>query len=314
MQPSSINAGTAAPISTTQRRRPPRNREALVGWLFLVPEFVGVAVFGLFPLLFSLFLSFCDWNMVGGLSAIHYSGLDNFKAMLHDSKVIAGLKNNVLYTLYTVPISMALALLAAVIIHSKVYFQSYFKVTFFIPYISSIIALSAVWSALFHPSLGPVNRLLTAIGVANPPKWLADTHYSLTSIIIIMIWAGIGYQIIIFLAGLSNIPQDLYEAADIDGANERQKFIRITLPLLGPTISFLVITLIMSSFKVFDPIAFLTQGGPNQSSTVLVYRIYEEGFQNFRMGYASAISWLLFLIVACVTFLTWKIQNKTTHY
>ncbi|WNR46079.1 carbohydrate ABC transporter permease [Paenibacillus roseipurpureus] len=287
-----------------------KRKEFVVGWLFLAPEFVGLMILSVFPIVFSLYLSFCEWNLVGGLSSIHFIGIDNFVAMLEDEKIHMALKNNLIFTLFTVPIGIFLALILAVFVHSKVYGKEYFKVAFFIPYISSIIALGAVWSALFHPSQGPINQFLLRVGVENPPKWLADSHYSLVAIIIIAIWAAIGYKMIIFIAGLSNIPDELYEAANIDGASQTQQFFNITLPLLGPTLSFLFITTLMGSFKVFDLISFLTGGGPNDSSTVLVYRIYEEGFRNFRMGYASAISWLLFLIVGVITMISWKLQNK----
>jgi len=285
-------------------------KEMLAGWLFLAPEFLGMLFLYVFPVGFSLYLSFCDWNLVGGLSSIKFIGLDNFVAMFEDKKVLMSLKNNLIYTVFTVPIGMALSLLLAVVIHTRVFFQSYFKVAFFIPYISSIIAVGAVWSALYHPSQGPINQFLMRLGISDPPKWLADTTYSLPSIIIIAIWAGIGYQIIIYLAGLTNIPDDVYEAASIDGASSTQQFFKITMPLLTPTTSFLFITLLIGSFKVFDLVAFLTAGGPNDSSTVLVYRIFEEGFRNYKMGYASALSWLLFAIVGLVTLITWKFQNK----
>ncbi|MCZ8520472.1 MULTISPECIES: carbohydrate ABC transporter permease [Paenibacillus] len=291
-----------------------RRKETLTGWLFLGPELIGILVLYVFPVFFSLYLSLCDWNLVGGLSAMKFIGLGNYVNLFQDPKITAALRNNLVYTLLTVPLGMVLALGLAVVIHSKVYLQSYFKVAFFIPYISSIIAVGAVWSALYHPSLGPINQFLTGIGIEEPPMWLADPKYSLLSIAIIAIWAGIGYQIVIYLAGLSGIPDELYEAAEIDGASKLQQFRRITLPLLGPTNSFLFITLLMGSFKVFDLVAFLTGGGPNNASTVIVYRIYEEGFQNFRMGYASAISWLLFAIVGFITFISWQIQKRSVHY
>lgn len=286
-------------------------KEALAGWLFLAPEFIGLILFGVFPILFSLYLSFSDWNLVGGLSTIKFVGLDNFSMLLEDDKFKMSLRNNFVYTLFVVPVGIVLALILSVLIHSKVYGKSYFKIAFFIPYISSIVALGAVWSALYHPSQGPINQMLMKLGIQDPPKWLADTQFSLYAIIIIAIWAAIGYKIVIFIAGLTNIPDDLYEAASIDGATSRQQFFRITIPLLGPTTSFLLITTLMSSFKVFDLIAFLTGGGPNNSSTVLVFRIYEEGFRNFRMGYASAISWVLFLVVGVLTIATWKFQNQS---
>lgn len=288
-------------------------KEALAGWLFLSPVYLCILILGVFPVLFSLFLSFCQWNLVGGLSSIKVIGLDNFKLLFEDDKFYMALKNNLTYTAITVPIGLVLALILSVLIHTRVFGQSYFKIAFFIPYISSITALGAIWSALYHPSLGPINQFLLHMGVTNPPKWLADTHYSLTSIMIIAIWAALGYQMIIFIAGLTNIPDELYEAANMDGASSFQQFFRITLPLLAPTTSFLFITTLMSSFKVFDLIAFLTGGGPNDSSTVLVYRIYEEGFQNFRMGYASAISWVLFLVIGVVTLITYRLQKHSAY-
>ncbi|SDC27918.1 multiple sugar transport system permease protein [Paenibacillus sp. UNCCL117] len=303
-----------APVGRRRHFWNNERKETLAGWLFLAPEFIGIVFLYVFPVFFSLYLSLSDWNLVGGLSSIKFVGLDNFVKLFQDEKVMLALKNNFIYTLLTVPIGMILALILAVIIHSKVYLQSYFKVAFFIPYISSIIALGAVWSALYHPSQGPINQFLISIGITEPPNWLADTKFSLISIIIIAVWAGIGYQIVIYLAGLTNIPEELYEAAGIDGASPLQQFKSITMPLLGPTTSFLFITLLMSSFKVFDLVAFLTNGGPNDSSTVIVYRIYEEGFRNFKMGYASAISWLLFAIVGIVTFISWQLQKRKIHY
>ncbi|MEF2246793.1 MULTISPECIES: carbohydrate ABC transporter permease [unclassified Paenibacillus] len=289
----------------------PKRKEALIGWLFLAPEIIGMLLLNVFALLFSLYLSFSSWDLLSGISGIKFNGFANYvKMFTDDPTIMTALKNNLLYTFLTVPIPIAIALVLAVVIHSKVHFKDYFKVTFFIPYISSIIAVAAVWSALFHPSLGPINQFLMDIGISSPPKWLVDPKTSLLSIAIITSWAGLGYTIIIFLAGLTNISEELYEAAEIDGATTLQKFFKITVPLLRPTIFFLFITMLIGSFKVFDIIAFLTEGGPNNSSSVLVYRIYEEGFKNYNMGYASAISWLLFAIIGLVTALTWKMNKE----
>lgn len=287
-----------------------KRKEAIVGWLFLTPEIIGMLFLYVLPLIFTIFLSFSEWNLIGGFSEIRFTGLENFVQMLNDERVFLALKNNLIYTAMVVPITMTIALVLAAVINSKVYFQSFFKVAFFIPYISSIIAVGAVWRALYHPSQGPINQLLMSIGVTDPPGWLAEMSTSLLAIIIISIWTQIGYVVVIYLAGLSNIPKEVYEAADIDGASGLQKFFKITLPLLKPTHIFLAITLLITSFKVFDLIKFLTDGGPNNSSTVLVYLIYQEGFQRFNMGYASAISLLLFAVVATLTFITWKVQNR----
>ncbi|MFB9326539.1 carbohydrate ABC transporter permease [Paenibacillus aurantiacus] len=295
------------------RRRPfwtNRRKEAAIGIAFAAPEFLGIVLLGVFPLFFSLYLSFTEWNLVGGLKAIRFVGLDNYAALFHDKTFYLTLKNNLIYSVITVPVSMFIGFVFAVLIHSKVYLRDYFKVVFFIPYIATTVAVATVFSALFHPSSGPVNNLLMSLGIADPPRWLGSTDYALWAIIIVAVWQGIGYNIVIYLAGLTTIPEDLYEAAEIDGASWLQRFYRITLPMLGPTTFFLSITAIVASFKVFDLVAFLTEGGPNNSTNVLVYYIFEEGFQNFRMGYASALSWMLFLIIAVVTAVTWKAQKK----
>ena len=288
----------------------PRRKEALIGWLFLAPEIIGMLLLNVFALGFSLYLSFTSWDLLSGVSGIKFLGIDNYIKMFQDPTIIKALKNNLMYTVMTVPIPMAIALILAVLIHNKVFWKDYFKVVFFIPYISSIIAIAAVWSALYHPSLGPINQFLMDIGISNPPKWLVDPNTSLIAIAIITSWAGLGYTIIIYLAGLTGISNELYEAAEIDGATSLTKFFKITVPLLRPTTFFLFITMLIGSFKVFDIISYLTEGGPDNSSTVIVFRIYEEGFMNYNMGYASAISWLLFAIIAVITAVTWKFRNE----
>jgi multiple sugar transport system permease protein len=243
-----------------------------------------------------------------------FVGLDNFVFMLQDDKFYKALANNLVFSFVSVPIGLAIALVVAVIIHMKVYWKDVFKVTLFIPYISTTVAVATVWSALFHPSKGPINQWLMQLGIGQPPKWLVDPGFALIAIIIISVWASLGYKIIIYLAGLSNIPNDLYEASEIDGASALKQFWYITVPLLSPTIFFLTITTIIASFKVFDLVKFLTNGGPNDATNVLVFYLYEEGFVNFRMGYASALSWALFTIVALITSLTWFVQKQRLHY
>ncbi|MNJ43430.1 Lactose transport system permease protein LacF [compost metagenome] len=288
----------------------PSKKEAVVGWLFLAPEAIGIITLAIFPLIFSLFLSFTNWNLVGGFAEMKWVGFDNFTRLIDDSKFLKALQNNIFFTAITVPVGLIIAMIMAVIIHTKVYAKDLFKILFFIPYICSTVAVAAVWAALYHPSSGPINRFLMELGMADPPKWLVDSHYAIIAIMVIAIWQALGYQMIIFLAGLTQISEELYESAEIDGASGIQQFKSITLPLLAPTTLFLTITTIISSFKVFDLIKFLTDGGPNDASTVIVYRIYEEGFINFNMGYASAMSWILFLLVIAVTSITWIVQAR----
>lgn len=202
----------------------PKRKEALIGWLFLAPEIVGMLLLNVFALGFSLYLSLSDWDMLSGVQGIEFTGFDNYIKMFHDPTIIQAIKNNLIYMVLTVPIPIAIALVLSVLIHNSVFFKSYFKVAFFIPYISSIIAVAAVWSALFHPSLGPINQFLMDLGISNPPKWLVDPKTSLLAISIISSWAGLGYTIIIYMAGLTNISNEIYEAADIDGASAIKKF------------------------------------------------------------------------------------------
>ncbi|NMM52107.1 carbohydrate ABC transporter permease [Paenibacillus aquistagni] len=297
-------------VSRKKKFWTPQRKEALIGWLFLMPEIVGMLLLNVFALGFSLYLSFTSWDLLSGLSGIKFSGLQNYIHLFQDPTIWKALRNNLFFTVLTVPVPIAVALVLAVVIHSKVYFKDYFKVVFFIPYISSIIAVAAVWSVLFHPSLGPINQILMDLGVSNPPKWLVDPKTSLIAVAMISAWAGLGYTIIIYIAGLSNISNELYEAADIDGATGMKKFFKITIPLLRPTTFFLLITMLIGSFKVFDIISYLTEGGPDNSSTVIVFRIYQEGFINYNMGYASAISWLLFAIIGLITAATWKMRQE----
>ncbi|MFD1907964.1 carbohydrate ABC transporter permease [Paenibacillus rhizoplanae] len=196
-------------------------------------------VIAVFPLLFSLFLSLTEWNLVGGLSAINFVGLDNFVELFKDNRFLLALKNNVLFTVGTVPVTMLLGVVLSALIHKKLYAKTFFsKWLFFVPYICSTVAIAAVWQALYHPSKGPINQILMQIGLSEPPRWLVDTSFSLIAIMIIYVWQLLGYQIIIFLAGMTNIPEELYEAATIDGASGIGQFRRITLPLLGPTTFF----------------------------------------------------------------------------
>ncbi|GJM79457.1 hypothetical protein HMSSN139_19530 [Paenibacillus sp. HMSSN-139] len=212
-------------LGTPRKFWTPRRKEALTGWLFLMPEIVGMIFLNVFALGFSLYLSLSKWDLLSGVKGIEFSGLDNYLKMFHDPTLLQALKNNLIYMVLTVPIPIAIALVLAALIQNSVFFKDYFKVAFFIPYISSIIAIAAVWSALFHPSLGPVNQFLMELGIHQPPKWLVDPKTSLLSIALISSWASLGYTIIIYMAGLTNISNEIYEAAEIDGASALKKFL-----------------------------------------------------------------------------------------
>jgi multiple sugar transport system permease protein len=274
---------------------------------------IGVSVLVLLPILATLILSFADWNFVAGMSGLKWVGIAHFKMLVHDEIFLKSVLNNIIF-LITVPVYMLISMVLAILIDKYVYFKSYFKVAYFMPYISSLVAVAVVWMVLFQPSYGPINEFLKSIGISNPPKWFADPHYALISIMMITIWISIGFNMIIYIAGLQSIPKDLYEAADIDGANGWVKFRRITFPLLSSTSFFLLVTGIISTFKVFDIIAVLTQGGPINSTSMMVWYLYDTAFGNLKFGYASSMSVVLFIFVMLITAGQWAAQKKWVNY
>ncbi len=290
-----------------------KNSETLAGLLFVSPMLIGVTVLVLLPILAIFALSFADWNFVQGWDGLKWIGFDNFGKLLDDHAFIRSVRNNMIFLL-AVPVYMLVSMVLAILIDRYVYWKGFFKVAYFMPYISSIVAVAIVWQVLFQPSYGPINEMLKAIGIANPPKWIADPKFALYSIMMITVWVSIGFNLIIYIAGLQSIPRDLYEAADIDGANAWVKFARITFPLLSPTSFFLLVTGIISSFKVFDIIAVMTQGGPIGSTSMMVWYLYEQAFNNLKIGYASSVSVVLFAFVMIITAGQWIAQKKWVNY
>ncbi|QGH33901.1 ABC transporter permease subunit [Gracilibacillus salitolerans] len=297
----------------TKRKSKIEKSENFVGFLFVSPMLLGISVIVLFPIVATFILAFADWKFVTGIDQLQWVGLDNFIALTSDEKFIKSVINNAIF-IFTVPITMLCALFLAVIIDKNVYLKSYFKVAFFMPYISSVVAIAVVWQVLFHPSQGPINQVLMTFGIENPPTWISDPNFALISLMIIHIWISIGFSLIVYIAGLQSIPKELYEAADIDGANSWYKFRNITFPLISPTSFFLLITGIIASFKVFDLIAVLTEGGPLNSTTMLVWHLYERAFLDLDVGYASAIAVVLFLFVFSITIIQWIGQKKWVNY
>ena len=221
---------------------------------------------------------------------------------------------NLFYSFLGVPISVILALVIAVFLNNRVYMKKLLRAMYFFPYITNGLAVYYVWMLLFQPKNGVINMALNSMGVTNLPQWLISKDWALPALIIINIWATLGYNIIIYIANIQNISADLYEASDIDGATGFQRFRYITFPLLTPSTFFLMTTGIISSFKVFGIVAALTQGGPIRSTTVIAYYAYVTAFRNYDMGYASAMSTLLFLMILLITMIQWKLQKKWVHY
>jgi multiple sugar transport system permease protein len=290
-----------------------QTHETLIAYTFIAPNFIGFAVFTLVPLIFALLLSFMRWD---GANPIQFAGLDNFIRLFNDNIFWLAMRNTVLYTLGVVPLTLICALFLAILLNQKLLGRNFFKSVAFFPYVASLVAVAAVWNFIFSPTLGPVNNLLSAlltIPVENLPRWAADRRWALPTVIFFSVWKNMGYYMVIYLAGLQGVNMDLYEAAHLDGANTRQRFFHVTLPQLAPTTFFIVMMLIISSFKVYDIFINIFAGADNQltnTTRVLVYQIYNTAFRSLEYGYASAMAMILFLMVAGITLIQFRLEKK----
>lgn len=288
-------------------------KDFFTGMGFILPSLLGFLIFTFIPVVISLCLSFTSWNFMEGIEGIKFNGLANYIRLFSDEWFLNSYKNNIIFTAVTVPVLIALGLVMATIINKYIYGGGVVRTMIFIPYIASVVAVCTVWMVLLQPSYGPVNEFFRSIGIANPPGWLADFKWSLPSIMIIYVWQQVGYYSIVFLAGLKGLPEDVYEAAKVDGASSIRQFFSLTVPLISPTTFFLTIMGIIGSFKVFDQISVLTQGGPGSYSSVMAYYVYRTAFDYFEMGYANTLAWALFVLVFIVTLVQWKMQAKFSN-
>lgn len=279
------------------------------GFLFILPSLSGFLFFVVVPVLFSLGISFCEWDYTKGLSGINFNFGINYLEIWKDDWFLVSLKNTILFSLGFVPTVLVLALFISIVIDRYLINKRICQLFFFMPYISNIVAVSIVWIVMLSSS-GPITMLIRSLGIDNPPKWLGNTATALPSIIVMSVWLNLGYLITIYTAALQTIPKDMYEAAEIDGANGLQQLFRITIPMLKPTTFFLLITTIINSFKVFGQVKIMTAGGPGTATSVLVYHIYTSAFTFYNMGYASAMSWVLFIILFTMTLIQMRGQKK----
>lgn len=281
-----------------------------IAYLFLLPSMVGVVLFSLGPLLMSLFISLTDWNFTKGLGNWNMVWFENFKALWSDKWFLDSLVNTLIITVVTVPVGLVLAMIIAALIenfcHKKL--AGILRVGMYMPHICNIVASSAVWMALYS-SYGPFTLLVRKLGWTDPPKWLADYTWALPALMLVMIWSSLGYRVFIYSSSMASLPEELYESAELDGANSVQKFFYITMPQLQPTTFFLTITGIISSFKVFGYTNIMTKGGPGSSTYTLVYYVYTSAFKYYKFGYASAIAVILFLMLLVITIIQWR-NNK----
>lgn len=283
-----------------------QRKEAVTGWLFVTPVMLGFLVFTAFSMVYSLYISFTDWNI---LSDPHFVGLQNYKNLFtRDIFFWDYLWNTFYYVLVLVPFVLVISLLFAILLNKQVKgLTAIYRASLFLPCIISTVAVALVWKWLLNSQSGIINGLLRMVGVANPPKWLLDKRWAKLSICIMRIWQMSGYYMVMFLTGLQTISPTLYEAACIDGANKRQQLLYITIPMLSPTTFAIVILLVLEAFNIFEAVMIMTSGGLNTSS--LMYYVYTLAFTNYRMGYASALAWILFLIILVFTILRFMLKK-----
>jgi multiple sugar transport system permease protein len=287
-----------------------QHAQNVAAFWFLLPCSLGFIVFVFYPLIASFVLSLTDWN---GFTKMNFVGVNNFVRMVGDSTFQISLKNNLFYTFGTVPLTICFALLLAAAMNVKIRGIGIYRVIFYLPNITAMIAISIIWITIFA-KYGPINRFLMLLGVKEPPGWLNSSKWALPAIMIVSIWRSMGYYAIILLAGLQGIPSSLYEAADIEGAGIFTKFFGITLPMLSPTIFFCLVMNVIGSFQVFDSVIAMTQGGPGRATNVLVYHIFRTAFENRQFGYASAMAYVLFAIIFVFTLLQFTGQKKWVNY
>lgn len=281
------------------------NKQNFAGVLFILPSLLGTIVFIIIPIVCSFGLSFAKWDL---LNPIQFVGLENYKVVLTEPVFVKIIINTFVYAISTSVFGVIIPLILACIINNKIKGADFFKTAYFLPFVTPMIVIGIIWEWIFDPNIGCLNHLLHL-----HINWLYDTNFAMPALIIVSVWKLIGYNMILFLTGLSTINQELLEASKIDGANAYNMFKHVTIPLLSPTIFFVTIITAITSFQVFDLIYVMTQGGPLDSTNVLVYAIYKNAFEYFNVGKASALAYVLFAIIFVLTLVQWKLKNKLVY-
>ena len=290
----------------TRRQR----NDALAGFLFIAPQLLGLVVFSLIPVVYSFVLSVMEWD---GLGAREFVGLANFRDQLSDPRFRDALAHTFIYTLIAVPGSVAFSLLLALGVN-RVRGRTIYRMVFFLPTITSSVAISMVWLWMLNGDFGVINSYLREQFALDPPNWLVDSTWVIPAIALVAVWAGLGFNMVVFLAGLQGIPATYVEAARIDGASKWRQFWTIILPLLSPTTFFVTIISIIASFQVFDLVYVMTDGGPGTASTTMVFHIYELAFVRFTFGESAAVAVVLFALIMAATLAQFWGQRRWVHY
>jgi multiple sugar transport system permease protein len=305
---------TAAPpavrraVPVRRRQRPLGHERRRAAYLMLAPAVVHLAWWIGIPTLATFVLAFTRYDILAG--TITWAGLDNFTAIFRDEVWWKAIGNTIVYTFFTVPVAMAIAVVIAVLLNTKLRARAWYRTAVFMPHITATVAIALVWMWMFEPNIGLINWALSWFGVRGP-AWLADPAWAMPAVILMSIWKGIGLKMVIYLAALQGIPHELYEAAEIDGAGPVRRFFSITLPLLGPATFFVLVVSLIDSFQVFEQVYVLTpEGGPANATTVMTYEIYKSAFQRFDMSTASAQSVVLFVFLLVLTIVGRRVTGR----
>lgn len=281
------------------------NNQKIAGLVFILPAILGTFIFIIIPVICSFGLSFVKWDL---LNPIQFAGLENYKEIFSEPLFLKIFVNTIVFAAATSIFGVIIPLVLAAILNSRIRGSEFYKTAYFLPFITPMIVIGIVWEWIFDPNIGLLNKILHV-----HINWLYDPHWALPALILVSVWKLIGYNMIIFLSSLSAISESMFEAAKIDGANPAQTFWHVTIPMLSPTIFFVVIITAISSFQVFDLIYLMTQGGPLDSTNVLVYAIYKNAFEYFNVGKASAIAYVLFVIILGLTLIQWRLRKKLVY-
>jgi len=304
---------TATTTATLIRPRPwwyAFRRGRWFGYIYGGPVIIAFLVFNLYPMVLGLYLSFTKWDI---LSPPTFIGLGNWADLFKDDLLLRAVLQTLYYAVVSVAGATALSIALALALNQRLKTIGFYRTFFFLPAVTSLVAIAMVWRWIYNTEFGVLNAFLGSLGI-NPVNWLGDPVLAMPAVILMSIWRSAGFNTVLFLAGLQGVPQEYYEAAEIDGASKWDRFVHITLPLISPTTFFVVVNGLIGSWQVFDQVYILTRGGPLLSTVTVVYLIYSNGFEWYKTGYAAAMAYGLFLIIIALTAIQFRLQKRWVFY
>ena len=288
------------------------DRDVIDAYLFILPNMLGFLAFAVIPVVVAFGMSLMNWQ--GTTENLKFIGLRNYIRLFEDENFWIAVKNTFIFVLGAVPGMLLVSLLIAMLLNRKMKGVNFYRSLFFMPYNTAMVAVALVFSALMHPTMGPINSFLASIGISDPPQWLVDRKWAMFVVILVTIFKEFGYYMVIFLAGLQGIPKELYEASTVDGANGWKKFRNVTIPMLSPVTFLCVILAIIQCWKVFDQVYIMTEGGPGNATTTLVQFIYTTSFRFFDLSYGASAAFMLLILLVVITVIQYKGQKKWVNY